>query len=87
MFKIDLNQPDEEITLDYMVDSMVIAGGVDSVVDQLLAFRAEIGDFGTLVYNGPDCVDPVLGKRSMELMATEVMPHLNAAIGEKAAAE
>lgn len=87
MFKLDRNQPDEEITLDYMVDSMVIAGTVNSVVEQLLAFREEIGDFGALVYNGPDWVDPVLGKRSMELMATEVTPRLNAAIGEKAAAE
>jgi alkanesulfonate monooxygenase SsuD/methylene tetrahydromethanopterin reductase-like flavin-dependent oxidoreductase (luciferase family) len=87
MFKLDRNQPDEEITLDYMVDSMVTAGSVNSVVDQLLAFREETGDFGTLVYNGPDWVDPALAKRSMELMATEVMPRVNAAIGKKAAAE
>ena len=64
-----------------MVNSLVIAGGVNSVVDQLLAFRDEIGDFGTLVYNGTDWVDRDLGKRSMELMATEVMPRVNKAIG------
>ena len=63
-----------------MVDSLVIAGTVSSVVDQLLAFRDEVGDFGTLVYNGADWVDRDLGRRSMELMATEVMPRLNAAI-------
>jgi len=66
---------------------MVTAGSVNSVVDQLLAFREEIGDFGTLVYNGPDWVDEGLAKRSMELMATEVMPRVNDAINEKAAAE
>ncbi len=87
LFKTDRDQPDEEITLDYMVDSLVVAGSVNSVVDQLLEFREEIGDFGTLVYNGPDWVDPALGKRSMELMATEVMPRINEAIGGKAAAE
>jgi hypothetical protein len=29
-----------------------------------------------------DWVDPALGKRSMELFATEVMPRVNAAIGK-----
>ena len=65
----------------------MITGSINSVVDKLLKFREEIGDFGTLVYNGPDWVDPVLGKRSMELMATEVMPRINEAIKKKAAAE
>jgi len=87
LFKTERDQPDEEITLDYMLDSLVITGTVNSVVDKLLKFREEIGDFGTLVYNGPDWVDPVLGKRSMELMATEVMPRINEAISEKTADE
>ncbi len=63
-----------------MVDSLVMAGTVDKIVDDLLAFREEVGDFGTLVYAGHDWVDPALGKRSMELMATEVMPRVNKAI-------
>jgi hypothetical protein len=33
-----------------------------------------------------DWVDPSLAKRSMELMADEVMPRVNAAIGKQAAA-
>jgi alkanesulfonate monooxygenase SsuD/methylene tetrahydromethanopterin reductase-like flavin-dependent oxidoreductase (luciferase family) len=81
LFKLERDQPDEEITVDFMVDSLVIAGTVDSVVDQLLAFREEVGDFGTLVYAGHDWVDRKLGERSMELMATEVMPRINKAIG------
>ncbi len=64
-----------------MVNSLVIAGTVDKVVDEILAFREEVGDFGTLVYAGHDWVDAKLGKRSMELMATEVMPRVNKAIG------
>jgi alkanesulfonate monooxygenase SsuD/methylene tetrahydromethanopterin reductase-like flavin-dependent oxidoreductase (luciferase family) len=87
LFKTHKDQPDEEVTLDFMVDSLVTAGTVNSVVDQLLVFREQIGDFGTLVYNGPDWVDEQLAKRSMELMAHEVMPRLNEAIGDKAAAE
>jgi alkanesulfonate monooxygenase SsuD/methylene tetrahydromethanopterin reductase-like flavin-dependent oxidoreductase (luciferase family) len=60
----------------------VIAGTVNSVVDQILAFREQVGDFGTLYYACHDWVDPALGRRSMELMAEEVMPRVNAAIGQ-----
>ena len=59
----------------------MIAGTVNSVVDQLLAFREKIGDFGTLVYACHDWMDPALGKRSMQLMAEQVMPRLNDALG------
>jgi alkanesulfonate monooxygenase SsuD/methylene tetrahydromethanopterin reductase-like flavin-dependent oxidoreductase (luciferase family) len=88
LFKHDRALPDEAITLDYVLDSLVIAGTVDSVVDQLLAFRERVGNFGTLVYAGHDWVDAKLGKRSIELMATEVVPRVNKALGEtRAAAE
>ena len=58
------------------------------LADQILKLREEVGDFGEIVYAGMDWVDPALTKRSMELMATEVMPRVNAAISretEKAA--
>jgi alkanesulfonate monooxygenase SsuD/methylene tetrahydromethanopterin reductase-like flavin-dependent oxidoreductase (luciferase family) len=85
LFKRDRAMPDSAITLDYVVDSLVICGTVDSVVDQLLAFREQVGDFGTLLYAGHDWVDARLGKRSMELMAGEVMPRINDAIKQAAA--
>src|SRR5262249_10878172 len=80
------DQPDEEITHDYVMDHCVIHGSVNKVVDQILALREEIGDFGELVYAGMDWVEPALNKRSMQLMAEEVMPRVNAAIGKAAAA-
>lgn len=80
LFKLDQSQPDSEITPDYVTNKLVIAGSVNSVVDQLLAFREQVGDFGTLLYACHDWVDPQLGKRSMQLMAQEVMPKVNAAI-------
>jgi len=61
----------------------VIAGTPDSVADQILAFREQTGDFGELVYAGLDWVDPDLAKRSMELMATKVMPQVNDALGSR----
>ena len=78
LFKSHRDQPDEEVTLDSVVDQLVITGTPDSVADQLLAFREQTGDFGELVYAGLDWVDPDLAKRSMELMAEEVMPRINA---------
>src|SRR6266567_8186121 len=86
VFKSYKEQPDEEITHDYVMDHCVIHGGVNKVVDQILALREEIGDFGELVYAGMDWVEPALNKRSMQLMAEEVMPQVNAAIGKSAAA-
>jgi alkanesulfonate monooxygenase SsuD/methylene tetrahydromethanopterin reductase-like flavin-dependent oxidoreductase (luciferase family) len=87
VFKTYRDQPESEITLDYIVDNLVIRGSVSKVVDQLLALRNQTGDFGELVYASVDWTDPVLARRSMELMATEVLPRVNAAIGQQAASE
>jgi alkanesulfonate monooxygenase SsuD/methylene tetrahydromethanopterin reductase-like flavin-dependent oxidoreductase (luciferase family) len=83
-FKSDESNPDDDVTLDYIMDNCVIAGGVSSVVDQILAMHEKTGDFGTLIYIGKDWADPELGRRSMELMAEKVMPAVNAAIGSSA---
>jgi hypothetical protein len=53
------------------------------VVDQILQLREQVGDFGELVYAGMDWVDPKLAKRSMQLMAEEIMPRVNAAIAKE----
>jgi len=86
VFKAYKDQPDQEITPDWVMDHCVMYGTVNKVVDQILALREEIGDFGELVYAGMDWVDPALTKRSLQLMAEEVMPRVNAAIGKAAAA-
>jgi alkanesulfonate monooxygenase SsuD/methylene tetrahydromethanopterin reductase-like flavin-dependent oxidoreductase (luciferase family) len=80
LFKLDQNEPDASINADTMTPKLVIAGSVNSVVEQILAFREKVGPFGTLYYPCHDWVDPKLGKRSMELMAEEVMPKVNAAL-------
>jgi alkanesulfonate monooxygenase SsuD/methylene tetrahydromethanopterin reductase-like flavin-dependent oxidoreductase (luciferase family) len=84
LFKLDQNQPDSEITADVITKRLVIAGSVDRVVDQLLAFREKTGDFGTLLYACHDWMDPALGRRSMQLMAEQVMPRLNAVLPKSA---
>ena len=83
LFKPTKDTPDAEVTLDRVVESLVIAGTPEKVVDDLLAFRETTGDFGTLLYCGIDWVDAKLARRSMELMAGKVMPALNRAIGAR----
>ena len=82
MFKTDRNQADEDLDLDTIVRQLVIFGTPQSVTDQLLGFRDEVGPFGTLLYAGHDWKDKKLAVRSMELMATDVMPAINAAVAE-----
>ena len=81
LFKPDQEQPDGSVTLDSVLDQLVICGTPNSVVEQILELRETTGDFGELVYAGMDWVDPGLARRSMELMATKVMPQVESAAG------
>ena len=87
IFKNDPSEPDSAITEDRVLDNLVMHGSVNRVVDQILKLHEETGDFGELVYAGMDWVDPKLAKRSMELMATEVMPRVNKAIAAGGSAQ
>jgi alkanesulfonate monooxygenase SsuD/methylene tetrahydromethanopterin reductase-like flavin-dependent oxidoreductase (luciferase family) len=78
---------DEQLTVDWAVDNIVIAGSPETVAEKLLAVREQVGPFGTLVLTGLDWDDPALWKRSMELTAEEVMPRLRQAITPAIAAK
>jgi alkanesulfonate monooxygenase SsuD/methylene tetrahydromethanopterin reductase-like flavin-dependent oxidoreductase (luciferase family) len=78
IFKPNPNLPDDSVTLDDVCERLVIHGTPDSVADQLLAFRDEVGPFGTMLYAGHDWLDPSLARRSMVLMAEKVLPLVNA---------
>ena len=82
LFRATPDQPDDQISLEQSLDTQVIAGDVNAVVDQILAFREEIGEFGTLLYTGHDWMEPTLDRQSMELMVSEVMPRVNEALSE-----
>src|SRR5437870_2092268 len=77
IFKKNETEDDSAVTLERLVDELVIAGSVAKVVDGILALREQAGEFGEIVYAGMDWVDPALARRSMELMATQVMPRVN----------
>jgi alkanesulfonate monooxygenase SsuD/methylene tetrahydromethanopterin reductase-like flavin-dependent oxidoreductase (luciferase family) len=82
IFKKTVDEDDSLLTEDRLLEDLVLKGTVNQVVDQILALREEAGDFGEIVYAGMDLVDPKLGRRSMELMAHEVMPRVNEALGQ-----
>jgi alkanesulfonate monooxygenase SsuD/methylene tetrahydromethanopterin reductase-like flavin-dependent oxidoreductase (luciferase family) len=74
MIKPDPDMPDEAVTVDAIKRAQVIAGSPSRVLDQLVALRDEIGHFGTLLMTGHDWDEPALWRRSMELLANDVMP-------------
>ena len=85
IFKMHETEDDGAVTVERLLAELVLCGTVNKVVDQLLALRERSGEFGEIVYAGMDWVDPKLAKRSMELMAEEVMPRVNQAIGAQPA--
>ncbi len=84
LFKTSREMPDSAVTIDGICNELIIYGSPQKVIEQLLAFREKVGDFGTLLYAGKDWLDRDLSRRSMVLMAEKVMPALNAAIGKNA---
>lgn len=86
-FKDDPAMPDADLTDEYMLDTFVNCGNPDEVADQILGMRNAIGAFGTLLYVVVDWADPSLARRSMELMAHEVMPRVNARLADAAPVE
>jgi len=78
MVKPDLDMPDEAVTVDAIKRGMIIAGSPRRVLEQLVALRDETGHFGTLLMAGHDWDQPKMWRRSMELLANEVMPRFSA---------
>ncbi len=75
-----------EAAIDRVLDDLVIWGTPEKVLDDLEAFRAEVGPFGTLLYAGKDWADRTLARRSMILLAEKVAPRIGrAATAEPAA--
>ena len=77
VFKEDPKISDDEVTLESVMNKLIIHGSVDKVADELLSFKETTGDFGTLLYAGVDWKDAELAKNSMKLMAEKVLPKLN----------
>jgi alkanesulfonate monooxygenase SsuD/methylene tetrahydromethanopterin reductase-like flavin-dependent oxidoreductase (luciferase family) len=81
LFKEDPSAPDASVTIERVLDDLVIWGTPDKVADDLLAFGQKVGKFGTLLYAGKDWADPVLARRSMVLLAEKVLPRIGSMAG------
>jgi alkanesulfonate monooxygenase SsuD/methylene tetrahydromethanopterin reductase-like flavin-dependent oxidoreductase (luciferase family) len=80
MYKRDLNMPDSECNMDYLMQEQIIAGDVDEVLRRLLRMIEETGSFGTLVLMAYDWDDKQSWLHSMDLFAKHLMPALNKAL-------
>lgn len=77
LFKSDPNMSDDDLTIEKVLDELVIWGTPDKVADDLMRFQEQTGPFGTLLYAGKDWTDPALGRRSMVLLAEQVVSRLS----------
>ena len=89
IIKTDPEMADDAVTAEGVIEDVVIAGTPDSVVDQLVAFREEVGPFGTLILVGVDWGGAygARERRSMQLLAEKVMPRFTEATGAAAGAQ
>ncbi len=81
MFKRDPSTPDSDVDVDYWMREQIIAGDPDYALERVLEMAEETGEFGTLVTMGYDWDDKDAWVNSIELFAKELMPRVNAALG------
>jgi alkanesulfonate monooxygenase SsuD/methylene tetrahydromethanopterin reductase-like flavin-dependent oxidoreductase (luciferase family) len=77
-FKKDPDMPDSAVTIDYLLDEVWIVGSVDDVAEKLGRLNEKVGGFGTLLQIAFDWApNQKVWHRSMELLATKVIPQLS----------
>ena len=76
LLKWDPEMPDEVVDAEYIIDNIAIVGSVDTVTRKLQDLYDLTGGFGTVLMIGHDWDDKAKMRRSMELMAKEVIPQL-----------
>lgn len=76
VMKPDPNMPDENATVDVITEACMIYGSPETFLDKLIAFRDEVGPFGTLLMTGLDWsgLNGAWERDSMRLLAQEVFP-------------
>ncbi len=82
VMKADPKQPDDTVTVESLIDSMVIFGSPKTVAEKLLAFRENVGPFHGLLMASMDGqgVNRAWEWETMSRLASEVMPVVRKAI-------
>ena len=75
-FKLDVNMPDSDLTLDYLMDNVWIVGSPDEVAEKLATLYEDTGGFGTILAMGHEWEPRQQWIESMSLLADTVMPKL-----------
>ncbi|MSR83632.1 MAG: LLM class flavin-dependent oxidoreductase [Candidatus Latescibacteria bacterium] len=76
LIKHDPELPDEAITPEYMLEHQCIIGDVQGCIDKLQQVWETTGGFGTLLMISHDWDDREAWRRSMRLLAEQVVPAL-----------
>ena len=76
LLKIDPDKPDAEVTPEYLVDHVWVVGDPDEVAHKLRQLYEDVGGFGVLLAMAHEWQPQEVWKRSMTLLAKEVMPRL-----------
>ena len=80
MYKADPDMADSEVTPEFVLRTSAMVGSVDTVVGKIEAVIEATGGFGRLLQLGHDFSgSPEALRTSMELLANEVLPRVNAA--------
>lgn len=74
--KIDPSMPDEEVTVDYMMENVWIVGDPQECADKIRALYEVTGGFGTLLTITADSDDASWDHESLRLLAEEVGPRI-----------
>jgi hypothetical protein len=76
VMKPDPNMPDDAATVEAIAEGCTIYGSPKTFLDKLIAFREEVGPFGTLLMTGLDWsgLNREWERTSMRLLAEEVFP-------------
>ena len=73
--KHDPDVADEDVDIDYLIDNLWLVGSPATVAAKILETHEVLGGFGTVVVNKYDYGEtPETYRRSLELLANDVMP-------------
>jgi alkanesulfonate monooxygenase SsuD/methylene tetrahydromethanopterin reductase-like flavin-dependent oxidoreductase (luciferase family) len=73
------DMPDEQVTIEGLIEHMVIYGTASTVLDRLIAFRDSVGPFGTLLLAAMDWsgVSGTRERYSIKRIAEHIMPRFS----------
>ncbi|MBM3947871.1 MAG: LLM class flavin-dependent oxidoreductase [SAR202 cluster bacterium] len=77
LYKHDVNMPDSDVTVEWLVDNIFIVGSPDDVAQKIRKLHHDVGGFGVLLAMGHEWQPKKKWTHYMELLAKEVLPKLS----------